>query len=533
MPHRKPLARCAAIRSSPIPKGMFRLTSAPLAAGAVLLCSMAWPESARAQAYHGGLLEAVMIALDREPGILTARSQVEAEAGIEQSTRAEFDTSLVAAAQAARTHAPQPLALRGPGFEQLDAAVVGYSLGSATKLRSGISVAPLLSLDRVHDNASNVSAPAVGSVALRFTVPLLKGSGVAVNTAAERAARSSLQAAGMAYRHAVAAGIARVVNAYWDLLAALRSHALSVEAEERSRTLVDDARRLARGDEIPPSDVLQYEAQLARDRAARVAATQALEAARAAFAVAVGLDAGSDAPADPVEDFPEWTRDDAARLPAAAPAGIPPGRADLLALQRQRDAADILHDAARRDRADQLDLSFSVGYTGQAENRPPLTSLEALGRPASGLNLSIGLNYVLPVQGNARAGLLRQRAAQADQARNSVEALRRSVLAGIRVQHAALKSAAQQLEQVRTQLRLQTQVFANERKKYALGQSTVLDVLSAEVQLNADGQQEIQARRQLAQALLSYRFETGTLLAADGERQRLDVEALTTVPEAQ
>ena len=202
-------------------------------------------------------------------------------------------------------------------------------------------------------------------------------------------------------------------------------------------------------------------------------------------------------------------------------------------LQRQFEAADILYDAARRDSNSQLDLAFSVGYSGQVENRTPGGSVAALGRPASGLNISLGLNYVLPVQGNAQSGLLRQRAAQADQARTGVEALKRSIAANIRAQHAVLRSAAQQLELVRSQLRLQTQVFANERKKYALGQTTVLDVLNAEVQLTEDGQREIAARQQLAQALINYRFETGTLLSTDADIQRLSLETLTTVPEPQ
>jgi outer membrane protein TolC len=540
MPESKPFATSFVIRSLTISPGIKHLTpeSLPLAAGAFLAWSVIvgcfWPAAAWAQAYRGGLLEAVMLTLTREPGIQSARSQVELQSGVEQGARAEFDTSIIAGAEWSRVHTPLSAAQRFAGIDRTDASNLSYSLGSATRLRSGVSVAPLVSVDRVHDNGSSFSAPASGNVALRFSVPLLKGSGVVVNTANERAARDNLQAAGYGYRHAIASGISRTVNAYWDLLAALRSQQLRIEAEQRSRMLRDDAQRLARGDEIPPSDVLQYEAQLARDRAQRIAAAQALETARAAFAVAVGLDAADSAMlADPAQDFPEWSASDAARLPPAPPTAMPPGRSDLLAQRSQLDAAQILQDAARRDNKSQLDLNFSIGYSGQTENRPPAASLEALGRQGAGVNVSIGINYVLPVQGNQQAGLLRQRAALADQARIEFEALQRRIVANIRSQHAALTSAALQLEQVRTQLRLQTQVFANERKKYALGQSTVFDVLSAEIQLNQDGQQENDARRQLAQALVNYRFETGTLLRAGDEVQMLSLEGLTTVPEAQ
>jgi outer membrane protein len=78
---------------------------------------------------------------------------------------------------------------------------------------------------------------------------------------------------------------------------------------------------------------------------------------------------------------------------------------------------------------------------------------------------------------------------------------------------------------------LQKQVFANERKKYRLGLATVLDLLTVEARLTLDELAVIDARRRLAQALVGYRFETGTLFSADGDAQHLDLQSLTTLPE--
>jgi outer membrane protein TolC len=99
------------------------------------------------------------------------------------------------------------------------------------------------------------------------------------------------------------------------------------------------------------------------------------------------------------------------------------------------------------------------------------------------------------------------------------------------VQRANLSSAMLQLEQQERQVMLQAQVFANERKKYRLGLATVLDLLTVEARLTSDELTVIDARRRLAQALVGYRFETGTLLDADGDPQQLDLQSLTTLPE--
>jgi outer membrane protein TolC len=155
-----------------------------------------------------------------------------------------------------------------------------------------VIVAPTLDVTHVRDNFNNLTEPASSTVALNFVLPLLRGRGREVNTAGERAAGEVLQAADFSYRHTVAARISTTAVVYWDYLAALRSHGIRLESESRSEQLLSDARRLAKGDEIPPADVLQYEAQLARDRAFRVSAEQTLTQARNTLVLAMGMPGG-------------------------------------------------------------------------------------------------------------------------------------------------------------------------------------------------------------------------------------------------
>jgi outer membrane protein len=476
----------------------------------------------------------VLLTLQHEPNVAAANRQIAVSEGQLQTVRGEFDTVLDAGVAVGQTRLPLIAALQAPGRTQVNARTTSYSVGSTTRLRSGITIAPVLRVDHVRDNLNAVSEPASSQLALNFTLPLLRGRGVEINTATERAARESLQSTQLAYRHTVAARITASVNAYWDYLAALRALDIRIQSEARSLLLLDDARRLAKGDEIPQADVLQNEAQLARDRGLRLAAEQTVVEARSALAIAMGLpDVDVMQLAPPLDDFPELQPVQLRQLQALLPIMPPAGRFDLLASHRRVAAAEILYDAIRKDPVSQLDLTFSVGYNGLVENRSAFASAEVLRRPASGLNASVGVVYVLPVEGNVKAGLVRQRAALAEQARIELDALLLSVKAGIAVQRSNLSSAVLQLEQQQQQVILQTQVFANERKKYRLGLATVLDLLTVEARLTSDELVVIDARRRLAQALVSYRFETGTLLSADGDAQHLDLQSLTTLPEPQ
>lgn len=497
-----------------------------------LFLALAWADAACAQAFQGRLIEAVLLTLQHEPNIAAANRQIALSQGQLQSVQGEFDTVLDAGVATGHTRTPLIAALQAPGRTQVNAHATSYSVGSTTRLRSGVTVSPVVRVDHLRDNLNAGSKPASSQLALHFTLPLLRGRGRETTTAAERAAREVLHASELAYRHTVAGRIASSANAYWDLLAAQRSLDIRVKSEARSLLQLDDARRLARGDEIPQADVLQNEAQLARDRGLRLAAEHTVTEARSALAIAMGVP-GLDVMliASPVDAFPDLLPADLGALRGLAAATLPAGRFDLLASHRRLAAAEILVDAVRKDPASQLDLTVSFGYNGLVENRSALAAMEAFGRPASGFNASVGFVYILPVQGNAQAGQVRQRTALADQARIELESLALSVKAGIAVQRSNLASAVLQLEQQQQQVLLQAQVFANERKKYRLGLATVLDLLTVETRLTSDELVVIDARRRLAQALVNYRFETGTLLNAEADGQQLDMQSFTTLPE--
>ncbi|RYE78340.1 MAG: hypothetical protein EOO80_08820, partial [Oxalobacteraceae bacterium] len=217
-----------------------------LAVLAALLIS-AWPVAAYAQVFQGGLMEAVLLTLQHEPNVAAASRQISLSQGQLQSAQGEFDTVLDAGIATGQSRGPLIAALQAPGRNQINARTTSYSAGSTTRLRSGMTVAPVLRVEHLRDNFNAVSRPASSQLALNITLPLLRGRGVEANTAAERAAREVLHATELVYRHTVAGRIANTANAYWDLLAALRSLDIRVKSEARAQLLLDDARRLAKG----------------------------------------------------------------------------------------------------------------------------------------------------------------------------------------------------------------------------------------------------------------------------------------------
>jgi outer membrane protein len=510
-----------------------RSSSLPLGLG---LWSAALMSSAHAAGFNGSLLDAVRITLENAPSIAAGKLEVAASRGQLLLAKSEFEPALSTGINYQSTHTPLLAAYQTPGVAELSGSALNYTLGATQKFRSGLAVNPALTVTRTQDNASNSSAPSASNLALNFVLPLLKGSAASVNTAAETAAQFGLDSSAHAYRHALAASIAGTVAAYWDFLAAAKNLGIGITAQARAKTLLDDARKLAKGDEIPAADVMKYEANLASETIGRISAEQAVTQARAAMALAMGLySAEIGSLLLPAEDFPALNPAALASLEQSSAAGVMMTRAaddryDVRAAKSRLHAAQTLLDAARQDNKSKLDLSFSIGYNGLVEGKSAASALTAMQYGARGVNAAVGINYTLPVSNHAQQGLILQRMAAAEQSRIETETLLNNVRANIQVQINNLRAAAMQLEQTQFRLRTQATVLDNDKKKYRLGMATVLDLLTSENQLTASQVGEINARRNFAQALIRFRFETGALLDPDADVQSIDSARLTTIP---
>lgn len=495
---------------------------------ALICCA---PLYANAAGYNGSLIDAVRLTLQQNYSIAVAKQQIAASEGLALTAKSAFDMQLQAGVNRQHSYSPT-LSPATNDLTLLPSDATNYTLGASQKLRSGLTVAPSITVANARDNYANSMVTSTSTVALNFTLPLLKGSGTTVNTANETAALLAEKAAMETYRQTLDSSITQTVSAYWDYLAAKKILDINIDAEERTKKLLAAAHELARGDEIPQADVLQYEVSVAAAAEARMAAEQALVEARSALAVAIGL--SDEISALPQDDFPDMQYADMTLLgdPSAPAAFIDRAiqqRFDMQATQYNLRGAEALLEAARNNNKPQLDLTWSVGNSGLVHNRPAVDAFSAL-RNTRGINATIGLIYTSPISDYENQGLIQQRLATVEQARTQKHALENIIRTNIRVRFNALASNALRLKETRLSALTQAKVFENEKMKRAHDMSTVLDLLLTQNQLTALQISEINAQRNFAQALIRFRFETGRLLEANKEAQSLTKSLFTTMP---
>lgn len=492
--------------------------------------------SGQALAFDGSLIDAVRIALAKNPQLAIAQTQVDAQQGVLLSEQSRFDPVVNMGVSNERVNSPVFQSMQKLGMADLRADRLTYSVGMSQALRSGVLVNPVLSVSRVNDNQGNVSSPSAANVALNITFPLGRGQGESVTTAAERAAASSRDAAAASQRHAAAVAAAQAVSAYWSYLAATKVVEIEQRSTERARILLQDAKRLANLGEVPMAESRPYELKLLARQASVSGAEQARSAARQTLILSMGTGFTDVALTDSFPLIAELSRLDLASFEAMFAQLLKNAlgnRADLKSAALRIQAARISLEASHDLEKPRTDVNFAVGYNGLVENRGLLGSFRALGERVPGANISVGLNYSFPAGQRYANGQMQLLSAQVLSAELELQALQLQVQAGLRSQSDAVTNAVRQLGYAESAVKVAGQLFEAQLKKYRLGMSTALDV-----SLTEDGYTDAQLsmvniQRSFALGLIGLRLESGTLIEAEaGSTGSLTRQQLMSLPES-
>ena len=500
-----------------------------LPAGALLVLA------ARAQAQDAPGLrldDAVAAALRQNWSVLIARHDMDAAQAAVLGARGAYDIRLGASASDARRASRVFDATGSVAPDALSSRTSAYDVEAVRELPGGLVVRPRVSVTRV-DDPQSLSVPfAQAGASLQVVAPLGLNRGGELTRSGVRVAELRRDATAHDIRRVAAASTREVVAGYWGYRAAQERLAVHRLAEERATRLLEETRTLVAAEERPAADLIQLQANLASKRITRLNGEQQREAAQQGLGLLMGLGAAAAARLPAADEpFPRAASFSAGpeavqRLVELALAG----RAELAAAGLQVDAARLQFDAARASGRPGLDLAVELGYTGLTTGAGMPGMFSPLYRDIPGLNLSVQLSYQAAPADRAAAGRRVQRAALLDQERLAQAALREQVASGVTLAAAALERGLRLLDDAEAAVRLFTTAVENEKAKFALGTATLFDVILAEDNLTSALLAAVEARLGHATALSRLRWETGTLLQAEGAELRFTPGTATTAP---
>ena len=481
------------------------------------------------------LMLAVQATLYKQPEVLISRQDVQASRGTLQEEAGVFDPTLTGAFDyGVNAYAPTYWENYLYGIGDRTYTTTESSVSLTKKTRYGFSFGPSVAITRSHGITDYMIPTSSNQAIVLFTVnvPLLKGSGKEAADADEMAARETLEATLLDLEQTISKSVLTTTQTYWAYLAALEELEVFRRMEADARQTLEDTRLLVKGNEQPASDLETFEANLAQKISQRVAAEQDLFQARQNLGLAMGLAYGAidnlPLPADPFPDSSTDITPSITMNPDALFQEALSKRADFRALKKRENAARILLAAARKNTLPQLDINAGVGYAGLQNGGEVNDYLTSLGENLTGANYQAGLKLTYPIGNNEAEGLVIQRRSSLQKAAIQTHDLERKINSGIQVAVQALWRTIRELTETRNSIAHYTKAVKNEQIKFNMGMASVLDVINMQDRLRNVRLSEISQKSKYADAVVELGYQTGSLVAADGDNYLIEMRNLTT-----
>lgn len=362
---------------------------------------------------------------------------------------------------------------------------------------------------------------------LGLTVPLLRGLGFGSLAAAEKSAASEHQAAQLTVKHQSSVSALRTARAYWDLRAAQDGLGVAERSAALQDRIVELTQRLINGGEMPGADITRVQASQLRAKARVEDSQRRVHEARVALALAMGITVTEDAATlpmvrDPFPAPPEGALPNDAEAAVLAN-GAPARREDLKASMVREQAAQHLVRGARNDLRPKVDFTGRGWYTSLGEIKISDSYDRWIGPSFSGQ-----LTLEVPLGNNVFRGRLLQREADYRTRRITSADLDRQIKLNVIRSAGALREAATRVELAHQAVGFAKKTIESEIEKFQAGDATLLDTILTEDQQTDALLTLVTAQQEYANLLAQLRFESGSLVAADGASVRPEV--LISVP---
>lgn len=400
------------------------------------------------------------------------------------------------------------------------------SLDLARLFRTGIRVSAKEDVTRLESRASSPQryTRELSESNLRFQVmvPLLKGRGRISTAGREISAELDLRAAGLTSEHACAATIKSISDDYWNYLLSIRLLKIAIDAECRSREILDDTRVLVDKEAKPRSLLNSLEADLATKRAQRYSREQTIFESRNQLAFNLGIPVRHAAIIPvPTMDFPQIAPKKLQHLIEKQNklyAVALQSRKDLRAAALSLESSKVLEEKARRDILPELNLTLGTNLHGWDDGINGNNMADAFSHPNRGHFYGLTLNF--PLQNNAAKGRLRTQTAQ--NARNALlyQDHKERVYNEASVAVSNLYQAHGQLTESQVAAKMFRHALNDEIESFQLGKSTIFNILDAQDRLNEALSSVASQQTSVAKAVMNLRYQAGILFGKEDDGRK-------------
>jgi len=480
-----------------------------------------------------GIVEAIKNTISKQLDIFIQKKEIEINEANILYEKGQFDSEFEISAGFEHKDTPLTTIEELSGINKMEIDTSSINIGYKKKNRSGITINPIFQMTRT-DN-TGYQPYNNSNVLLVITIPLLKGSGIKINTANERAAEINYNIAMYDLYHKISEYVLQTTLAYWDYMASLLQFEQLSESLERARLLVEETQILINADERPASDLDQLIANLADRTASFVAGRQALTEARLNLGHAIGDDPKNYKNITFLNDNFSIFNINETNINISENELINESltkRFDYNALKQREKYFKIQLELAEDNLKHQLDINLNFGYSGQDEGHNIKYYFSSLTHNVPGYNCSFQINMNWPYENNLAYAVLYEKKAGYDQSVLLTKQLETSIKTKIMIALSGINNSKMEIIKARESVKSYKIVSDNEKIKFKLGISTLIDLITTEDRLTNALRNEISAYQNYAQYIAKLRFETGTIVKLNDYNILIDLNNLITIPDS-
>jgi outer membrane protein TolC len=343
---------------------------------------------------------------------------------------------------------------------------------------------------------------------LSVTQPLLRGAGIAVNTAPIKIAELQEKINRLSLKSTVSSTVTGVIVAYRALLQAQQQLTIAQQSLERSKTQLQTNQALIDAGRMAAAEIVQTQAEIANQQVELLQAEQQRNSAQLALLSLLAMDLHTDVvAADPLKT--EHVFIDLDRAIAIALDNRPDYLSQRWGLGQARQNLIV----AKNDRLWTLSVIGSVQHQTDRGGLVPVDPITGLPVPGlNGLSESIGLELSVPLGDRTLAQAEVQAATSVRSQEVQLADLRQQIEAQVRDAVQGVELTWRQVEAARQARDLAALTLELEREKLRAGRTSNFEVLTFETNLRTAATQALSASIAYLDALTTLDQQLGTTL---------------------
>ena len=440
--------------------------------------------------YAVSLEQTIKMTLENDSTISIKKVDVSNYEGLLLQSKQEFDTNFNLTSSFQREKAPESVYLNN---NTINNDTVSYDASLSKYFESGYTLTSGVTYNesKLTYNSSNTNYK-YNQSGIYFSInkALLKNSSQEVITSNKQQAKYNLKMSTYSYKKQLNTSLYNSINSYWEYLYAYEKSKLDSESKQRAQLLIQNTNELIMADSKPRADILQPKANLNSKVLTSLSTKQLLNDKRYDMGTQVGYNLKKSLSIDmPTDNFPQPVINNIKLLEEKYHFinSALNQRIDLKLLELEMKKAELDILVAKDGFKSDLDLTLSASYDGTSKDETITSSLDNYyNNNIEGNAIKLALEYKFPIENSYAKGLYLSNKAKLSQSKINYDELKRNISYEINKLLDQIKITILSYKEIENSILDYTAALKNEKIKYTMGFSTILNIIQTEDSLYAE-----------------------------------------------